>query len=178
MKKVLIAAGLLFATHVLVAQVNKGQWLVGGNVGFETQKFGDNDNYKSTSFNFNPNAGYFFIDNLAGGLRLTLATDKPKGQDASSRFLIAPFARYYFLPAAQKVNVFADASYGFGSMKDGNSESFNQFAFMAGPAVFLTPNTALEFALQYRSEGGDAYGGDDRLNNFGVNIGFQIHLGK
>jgi hypothetical protein len=76
------------------------------------------------------------------------------------------------------VNVFADASYGFGSMKDGDSESFNQFAFMAGPAIFLTPNTALEFALQYRSEGGDAYGGDDRLNNFGINVGFQIHLGK
>ena len=30
---------------------------------------------------------------------------------------------------------------------------------------------------EYTSAGGDAYG-DDRLNNFGVNVGFQVHLGK
>jgi hypothetical protein len=63
-------------------------------------------------------------------------------------------------------------------MKQTNSASFNQFAFMAGPAVFLTPNTALEFALQYRSAGGDAFGGNDRQNNFGINVGFQVHLGN
>ena len=62
-------------------------------------------------------------------------------------------------------------------MSDGDSESFNQYSIMAGPAIFLTPNTALEFALAYQSFGGDAYG-DDRQKNFGLNIGFQIHLGN
>jgi hypothetical protein len=179
MKRVLIAASLLFATHGLFAQVNKGQWLVGGNAGFETSKFGDDDSNKYTSFQLSPNAGYFFIDNFAAGLRLDLNSTKFKDEDdASTSFVLAPFARYYFLPAAEKVNVFADASYGFGSMKNGSSESFNQFAIMAGPAIFLTPNTALEFALKYSSAGGDAYGGDDRRNNFGLNVGFQVHLGK
>lgn len=112
-------------------------------------------------------------------MRLNLESTKFKdAEDATSSVLFAPFVRYYFLPAAQKVNIFADASYGFGSMKVGESESFNQYSIMAGPAIFLTPNTALEFALQFRSAGGDAFGGEDRQNNFGVNVGFQIHLGN
>ena len=179
MKKLIFVFSLLIVSIFSFSQVNKGQFLVGGAAGFESSKFGDNDDSKVTSFTFSPNAGYFFINNLAGGLRFSINSVKEKGEDASSTVLISPFARYYFLPASQKVNIFADASYGFGSVKFGDeSESMNQFAFAAGPAVFLSPNTALEFTLQYRSQGGDAYGGDDRLNNFGVNVGFQIHLGK
>ncbi len=174
MKKVLFAALMTIAVQGVFAQVNKGQWLVGGNADFASSKHGE---LKATEFTFSPNAGYFFIDKFAGGLRVDLTSLKYKGADASTRFLIAPFLRYYFLEAAQKVNVFADASYGFGSVKDdGESASQNGFAISAGPAVFLTPNTALEFALQYRSLGGDAYG-DDNLNTFGFKVGFQIHLG-
>ncbi|MBO9563335.1 MAG: porin family protein [Niastella sp.] len=174
MKKVLFAALMTIAVQGVFAQVNKGQWLVGGNVSFESTKQGD---AKSTSFTFSPKGGYFFADKFAGGLRVDFESTKPKGADAATDLLIAPFVRYYFLPAADKVNIFADGSYGFGSSKRlGNSESLNAFAFSAGPAIFLSPNTALEFALQYRSLGGDAIG-DDRANNFGVNIGFQIHLG-
>lgn len=174
MKKVLFAALMTIAVQGVFAQVNKGQWLVGGNASFASHK---QDDVKATEFTFSPNAGYFFIDKLAGGLRVDLASFKYKDADANSRFLVSPFVRYYFLDAAQKVNLFADASYGFGSVKsEGESESQNGFAISAGPAIFLTPNTALEFALQYRSMGGDYYG-DDNLNSFGVNIGFQIHLG-
>ena len=179
MKRLLIAASLLLSSHFIFAQINQGQWLVGGNASFESGKFGDSDASKYTSFTFSPNAGYFFINNLAGGLRLSLESTKFKeDDDASSSFLFAPFVRYYFLPAANNVNIFGDASYGFGSIKDGESDGFNQFAISAGPAIFLSPNTALEFALQYASAGGDAYGGDDRLSRFGLNVGFQIHLGN
>ena len=178
MKKVLFVFSVLGISLTSFGQINKGQWLVGGTAGFESSKVGDIESTKSTTFTFSPNAGYFFINNLAGGLRVNVSSIKDEGEDAFTTVLFAPFARYYFLPAEQKVNIFADASYGFGSMKQGESESFNQFAFAAGPAVFLSPNTALEFALQYRSQGGDAYGGDDHLNSFGVNVGFQVHLGK
>jgi hypothetical protein len=179
MKKILFASFVLALSFPVSAQINKGQWLVGGSIGFESSKFGDDDDSKVTSFSLSPNAGYFFINNLAGGARLNFQRVKEEESDAASSFLFAPFLRYYFLPVAQKVNIFADASYGFGSIKFGDeSESYNQFAFGAGPAVFLSPNTALEFTLQYRSEGGDAFGGDDRQNHFGLNIGFQIHLGK
>lgn len=174
MKKVLFAALMTIAVQGVFAQVNKGQWLVGGNVGFESIKYGDS---KGTSFTFSPNGGYFFIDKFAGGLRVDLTSTKPKDGKASGETLIAPFLRYYFLPSAQKVNIFADASYGFGSRKVlGESESQNAFTISAGPAIFLSPNTALEFALRYHSKGGDAWG-EDRWNAFGVNVGFQIHLG-
>lgn len=176
MKKVFIAAFLLMSSSAIFAQVNKGQWLVGGNTAFTSSKQGD---MKQTSFNLSPNAGYFFMNNFAGGLRVNLATSKVKGDDASTSMMsVAPFLRYYFLPAAKKVNVFADAEYGFGSAKYGASASINEFRIAAGPAVFLSPNTALEFALFYQSLGGDYYeDGGNRVGTIGLNIGFQIHLG-
>ena len=179
MKKVLFAAFLLVSSNAIFAQINQGQFMVGGNINFDYSKHGDDDDNKITTFGVNPNVGYFFIDKLAAGLRLGYGRQKIKSEDdATSDFNLAPFLRYYFLDAAQKVNVFVDGSYGFGSSGGDDKTSYNFFQAMAGPAFFLTPNTALEFALYYRSSGGDLYGDDDRLNNFGINIGFQIHLGR
>jgi hypothetical protein len=179
MKKLFIVFPVLLLSIASIAQIKKGQWLVGGTAGFTSSQTGSIKDTKVTSFTFSPDAGYFFINNLAGGLRVNINSAKEHDEDAMTSLVFSPFVRYYFLPAAQRVNILADASYGFGSVKaGGNSESFNQFAFAAGPAVFLSPNTALEFTLQYSSAGGDAYGGNDRQNNFGVNVGFQVHLGK
>ena len=176
MKKVLFAALMTIAVQGVFAQVNKGQWLAGGNVGFSSEKWGDADANKVTRFNFSPNAGYFFIDQLAGGLRVTFESEKAKSDDkAESTLIIAPFARYYFLPAVQKVNIFADASYGFGSTGTDDKSSLSGFSIAAGPAIFLTPNTALEFTVGYQSYKVEDI--DDRKNSFGVNIGFQVHLG-
>ena len=178
MKKIVLVLSLITIGVTSFSQINKGQWLVGGSASLDISKQGDDDDSKFTSVNISPDAGYFFIDNFAAGARVSFQSMKVKSaEDASTSILFAPFARYYFLPAMQKVNIFADASYGFGSVKAGDSESFNQFAIAAGPAVFLSPNTALEFTVQYRSAGGDAYG-DDRMNDFGFNVGFQVHLGK
>jgi hypothetical protein len=178
MKKAFFATVLTVSVIAASAQINQGQWLIGGNVNFTSSKQGD---AKMTHINFSPDAGYFFINNFAGGLRVNVASDKPDGGDASTVFTVAPFLRYYFLPAAQKVNVFADAQYGFGSGKDGGSSaSINEYQISAGPAVFLSPHTALEFTVFYASLGGKFYEGPttDRVSEFGVNIGFQIHLGE
>lgn len=176
MKKVLFAALMTIAVQGVFAQVNKGQWLVGGNAGFTSSKQGDGDANKWTHFNLSPNAGYFFIDKLAGGLRVNFTSTKNKAADkASTNLWIGPFARYYFLPAADKVNILADAGYAFGSAGAGDKSSQNGYSISAGPAIFLSPNTALEFTLNYQSF---KYEGEsDRENNFGVNIGFQVHLG-
>lgn len=174
MKKVLFAALLLIGTSGAFAQINKGQWLVGGNAGFNSSKWGE---AKSTSFELNPDAGYFFAKQLAGGLRVSVTSSKDEGdEDSYSSFMVAPFVRYYFMPAAQKVSVFADASYGFGSQGQGEKSSISGFKFMAGPALFLSPHTALEFTVGYQSLKYENI--DDRNNTIGVNVGFQIHLGK
>ena len=178
MKKVFFATVLTVSVIAASAQINQGQWLVGGTANFTSSKQGD---AKWSDLTFSPDAGYFFINNLAGGLRVNITNHKPDGGDATTFLAVAPFVRYYFLPAAQKVNILADAQYGFGSGKEGGtSASINMYQISAGPAVFLTPNTALEFTLFYSSTGGKFYtdGGLDRMNAFGVNIGFQIHLGE
>jgi hypothetical protein len=185
MKKVLFAAVLLVSANAINAQVNKGQWLAGGSAGFNSQKKGD---YKRTDISIAPDLGYFFINQLAAGLRPEFGYSKTKAKvgtttttGSSTAFFVAPFVRYYIMPSGEKINVFADGSYGFGSSKEkgGESISGNYFQFKAGPAIFLTPNTALEFALHYRSYGGDAFenAAGDRDNNFGLSIGFQVHLG-
>jgi hypothetical protein len=182
MKKVLMAACLLVASQSMFAQINKGQWLVGGNISFESGKDGlesaDEDDIKYSQFNFNPNAGYFLIDKLAVGLRANFYSYKEKNEDdAETNLLVGPFVRYYVLDASQKVNVFADAGFSFGSRGTDDKTSQNEFTISAGPAVFLSPNTALEFALYYKKAGGELYE-DYKYSRFGLNIGFQIHLGN
>lgn len=183
MKKVLFAACLLVSSNAIFAQVNKGQIMVGGSAGFNRGSIGD---WKRTDISIAPDLGYFFIDQLAGGLRPEFAYYKSKQKtngttttNSATSYTIAPFVRYYFMPSGEELNIFADASYGFGSSKEkgASSVSENYYQIKAGPALFLTPNTALEFALYYRSIGGDAYT-DDRYSNFGLSVGFQIHLGN
>src|SRR6266700_5564361 len=167
---------LLFVVYSASAQINQGQWMVGGNINFGSEKQG---NFKATHFNFSPGAGYFFINNLAGGLLINISSDKPDGGAANNYTLVAPFMRYYFLPTPLKVNIFTDVNVGFGSGKiNGTSAGINQFSISAGPAIFLNPHTAFEVSLFYKSQGGKYYEGGtgDRWNTFGLNIGFQIHL--
>ena len=181
MKKVLFVA--LFAVSASAAfsqsNINKGDWMVGGDASFNSNKSGE---YKTTTVGFAPNAGYFFINNFAGGLRVNVASTKEtfNSTDAtSSELSLAPFVRYYFLPASQKVNIFADASFGFGQnkYKSGSIDektNFTSYGIKAGPAIFITPATALEINLGYNSS--KVKDATDRSNNFGVNFGFQIHI--
>lgn len=186
MKKVLFAAFLLASSNAIFAQVDQGQWLAGGSVGFNFGKQGD---VKTTNISVAPDAGYFVINQLAVGLRPEFDYTKIKtkiggvsSDGSETRFSVAPFVRYYFMPSGEKVNIFGDASYGFGSDKvkgADKSESINYYQIKAGPAVFLSPSTALEFALYYRSMGGKYFenAAGDRNNWFGLSVGFQIHLG-
>ena len=177
MKKLLTAALLMAGSMMASAQIRQGQFMVGGALAFTSSKY-ENVDGTTTTVLLNPNAGYFFINNLAGGLRATFGSLKESDNgDAYTTIIASPFLRYYVLPTAQKVNLFVDASYGIGSQGAGDKKEVNQYAFTAGPAIFITPNTALEFGVSYSSQGGDAIG-DNRLNTIGVSVGFQIHLGK
>lgn len=173
-KSFLVACMLLLFAQLGNSQISKGNVLLGGSTSFASNKQGD---FKSTEFSFSPNIGYFFINNFAGGLRMQFDSFKEEGDDAYNSVNIGPFLRYYFLPIAkdQKVNIFADASYGFGSAGSGdNKMNNNSYSINAGPAIFLNPHTALEITLGYGSLKFE--GDDDRLNTLNINIGFQIHL--
>ncbi len=177
MKKILFTMiAVTGISAVSFGQTAMGQWLVGGSAGFNYQKEGE---FNQTTISFAPDAGYFVIDDLAIGAMLDVTSTKEKGSSASTYFLGAPFVRFYFVPLGDKAKLFANGSFGFGSVDfggPGGSTNFTQWSIGAGPAVFLNPHTALEFTIAYSSQKikDDA----DHIDNFGVNIGFQIHLGE
>ena len=182
MKKILLTTALSGALTLAFTQgnIHKGSWMLGGNASFTSTKISDFDG-STTTISLSPNVGYFFVDQLAGGLRVSLESLKEEGDDAETMWSLSPFARYYFLTPAKKVNVFLEASYGFGGFSfGGESVNINQFSFMAGPSIFLTPAVALEFGIGYTSIGGELYdlmiSDGSRSNTFGLNIGFQVHL--
>ncbi|HEX2609314.1 MAG TPA: outer membrane beta-barrel protein [Flavisolibacter sp.] len=178
MKRILFAIVLGSVASAASAQIKQGNWLVGGNTEFSFDKQGHT---KTSSFELNPNVGYFVWDKLAGGLRVNLQTEKTTFQVdpdvKQNTLLIAPFVRYYFLPADQKVNLLVDGSYGFGSTKFGSSPaaSVNGYEIRGGVPFFLNPHTALEFTVGYASY--KTEGLADRNNTVNVGVGFQIHLG-
>ncbi len=153
------------------AQTEKGRWLVGGNAGFSSSKAGG-ASASVSSFNINPNAGYFVADNIAvgAGVGFTSATG------GFSAFAAAPFVRYYFLPLGTNAKLFANGSFGFGSVKPGSgaaSLSSTQWEIAAGPSFFLNKNVALETVLAY---GQQKPKGVPASKEFGVKVGFQILL--
>lgn len=174
MKKIILFAFLvLIITAPSFAQTEKGNWLMGGSGEFSSQKTGD---FKTTSFSFEPAAGYFIAKDFALGAGLGFTSSKDEGDaDAVSAFSFAPFVRYYFLPLGTGAKLFGDASFGVGSFKYIDSQSFTQWGIDAGPAIFLNPHTALEITLGYGSmKIKDAI---DATNAFRIRIGFQVHLG-
>lgn len=172
MKKLSLAFCLFLLIGSVRAQIQKNDWLIGGSTKFSSNKTAD---IKTSMFEFSPNAGYFFANNFAGGLRSDINSVKLEDEDAVSNVLFSPFLRYYFLPSDSKVNIMLDGSFGFGSTSAaGDTKSQSGFGFVAGPAIFLNKHTALEFTLGYNSI---KFEDDpDRSNTFTVGVGFQVHL--
>ncbi len=175
MKKTIILLAALFVGGTSFAQINKGQYLVGGNAGFtSTSQSGGGGS--TTNVSLSPNFGYFVMDKLAVGAKLDLSSTSGGGVTAST-FAFGPYARYYFLDAAAKTNIFGQAGINFGSTNPGGgagSTSTTGFQLAAGPAFFLTPNVALEIGAQFTS----LSGGGATQSQFGVMAGFQIHMGN
>lgn len=173
MKKLsMLVAMVLLVSHLPFAQTQKGNWMIGGSGEFSSQKTGD---FNTTIFSIQPTAGYFIANELAIGAGLAFTSAKDEDDDAVTAFAFAPFVRYYFAPLGPSAKLFVNGSFGVGSVKYVDSQSFTQWDISAGPAIFLNPHTALEIALGYGSM--KVKNAPDATNSFGVSIGFQIHLG-
>ena len=177
-----------FSAFSAFSQINKGQFLVGGSGSFSSN---DQNNVKSTSVTLSPNAGYFFLNKLAGGVDLTLHNSVSKAgteKNTMNGYGISPFVRYYVLPASNKINLFAEASYGWAKGKNkylthqAYTTTANSYSFSAGPAFFITPNLALEISAgytqnEYRAKD-NGFTSKSKEKLFQAGVGFQIHLGK
>lgn len=191
MKHLLISTAFLISSFAAHAQLEKGNWLVGGNANFSSSTVGYS--YPSyslkedvTSLAISPNIGYFLLDRFAVGLSpgfsfdISDVTTPGGGYSNTRRYVIGPFVRYYFLDTEKPVNILADASYQHSFIwwrpARGNGDAFS---FNAGPVVYLNSSVGLEFTIGYYSraeEVKEQY--KDKTRSFRAGIGFQIHLKK
>jgi opacity protein-like surface antigen len=183
MKRFFLLSLLVTSISFVFAQgnINKGDWLVGGDIDFSSNKFKSSTS-RTTDISFSPSLAYFFANQLAGGVSVNLGSSKSgsgNNEYKSTNNFFLPFVRYYFLPSTKSVNLFADAGYGFGRYKNttgsttSSEGSYNGFDLMAGVSSFVTPSVALRFGVGY---GSFNYDNDDEYNEVYVTIGFNIHL--
>jgi len=187
MKIFILLALSLILTNTAMPQLNKGQFLVGGNTSFESIK-NDGTNvvsYKTTTFFVSPNIGYFIIPKFAGGLRLNFNVYKQKYPVSykQTNISLSPFLRYYLLSQKQKFNVLVDAGYiNFKSKSIIQNyltpiEKTNGYNILVGPSIFFNEHVALEFLLGYKQTKVKNIG-ENKTTTFNTGLGLQIHLGK
>lgn len=211
MKKII----LLFAVFCLIAssaiaqpaQLQKGSIMVGvtstmslggcwgsdiGGFGFSTHKYKSGSTteteYKTTSWNLLPKAGYFIINNLEAGLELMVSgymnKDVSDGdKDGESQFGIGPFVRYYY--PLKKIYPFAEIEAMFGSYKetwieDEYKEGLVMFGGGIGVALPLGDKITIDALAGYshvswnEKDSGD---GDSYISGgFGLRLGISIFL--
>jgi len=177
MRKMIFLLLVIVVSNQVTAQIKKGQWLAGGNVNWTTSF---NSYGTSTVIKIMPDVGYFFLDKLAGGLKInhTIVIPGYDSSQAYSSFGFSPFLRYYFLPATNTINVFGEASYGWGGFYYNDYDDINhQWSVSVGAAFFLNRYVALEAALNYINIT-EQHVVSGRQKTLGINIGFQVYLGK
>lgn len=205
MKKVILSiallSGIAFTTQ---AQTEKGKFIVGGNVSYNTLKTDADGAKASHDFSIVPNVGYFVSDNIAVGTGIGFQTSKASSESdfgKKNAFVIAPFGRHY-VPVAEKFKFFSQLSVpmAFGTTKaiDGDLEVGDKTGSSTSIGVALSPGFAyypsskigIEFALNgiaynnYRVE--DANGNDIKgagtdsfsigANFFAPKIGVQFYF--
>jgi hypothetical protein len=158
------------------AQIDKGNWMMGGTAGFGSYKTtgGGSSSESSTSLGIAPNIGYFFIDKLAIGTagQFTYHFPKKDGDRTISSNNIAPFIRYYFLQKEKEINIFSEVRYEIMRMSHSDDKA-DTFLIKAGTVFFVNSSVGIEVALNYRTQKTN-----QNFDNRGIylNVGFQIHL--
>jgi len=181
MKKsfILTAAFVIGSCYMLHAQIQSGNWMVGGDLmgmNFGLNKGGGYD------IQITPKLAYFIRDNVAFGGYTDLGVNGKKGAPNTWTYKIGLLGRYY-ANNGQMDNLlkhgrfFLEGNVGFGgeSITDGGSSS-NGINLQAGPgyAYFITPNVGLEGLLKY--DGNFGFGNGGVISNITFGLGFQLYL--
>lgn len=160
-----LCMGMFFCSTSQAQTVNKGAWMIGGHVNFDSEKEKDAD-ASATYLEISPAAAYFIMDNLAVGLGVSYAKYSFDGEEILSTTSLTPGVRYYVYDA-----VFAQLQYSLG-LGDGDN---NAFTASAGYSWFLNNSVAIEPALNFSLISGDD---DYSASNFGLSIGVQAFIGR
>lgn len=195
MKKMLLILALATLSY---ANAQKGTILVGGNIGYSSEKTDQQaENRKSNSFTFSPKVGYQFNDNWTVGGEFALSSSKgtvslPNNaiEDSESKYnalKIGAFVRYS-VPLSETFSVFADLGVGFQNQKNKNyiNESLISKTKADGMYAGITPalfiNMKKGFGLNF-SIGGLGYEtlnfdtSDTDVRKFYFNFGKTVNIG-
>jgi hypothetical protein len=143
MKKILVMAALAICSF---ANAQKGTILVGGNIGFTSEKteyqFGETTN---NEFSFSPKVGYQFNDNWTVGGEFTVASSKDDNgtrEIKDNNFKIGAFVRYS-VPLSQTFSIFADMGAGFQNEKSKVYGPGNAYAKTKADGMYVGITPAL-----------------------------------
>lgn len=195
MKKIINLSVFALITFFAKGQTTKGNWIAGGSLAFTSSHVketgtGISGSTTSTDLQFTPDAGYFFIDNLAAGINLNLTSEHDNSQGVTSTttlYTAGPLVRYYFNTSPRvKIFVHGDASWGAAKYTytyTGSPEqteptvSVSIYDGKAGAAFFLNPSVALEFTAGYMMTGENVQGVKTTTGSVVIGLGFQVYLG-
>jgi outer membrane protein len=166
----------LVAQGGIAQTVNSGAWQLGGSIGFNSIK-ADGDDASETYFNLSPNVGYYIMNNLGIGVRLSLLTQSYDGESEST-FGFGPWARLYVISG-----LYAQAGIDFGPsafeiFSSLQEEGGTNLHFGAGYSWFLNNSIAIEPQLEYNIYSGDEDGFIGDYNRLAFTIGIQAFLGR
>ncbi|HYG02001.1 MAG TPA: hypothetical protein VD927_06110 [Chryseosolibacter sp.] len=165
MKKILFTGLIVFAALFTgQAQISQGTILVGAgsNFGFTNVSPDGGDSF--SEFDLHGKVGYFFIENVVGGLKLDYAKI-----DDTSKIGFGIFGRYYL-----NNTIILGASLGTYKEDYGETDaSATVLGIEGGYAAFITDNIAIEPTLNI-----DLLSGDLDATRFGLNVGFSFYLGS
>jgi outer membrane protein W len=190
-KTLLLLTVFLLMFFPVLAQTDKGSWLMGGSAGLDytVQTSG-----RTLNASLSPQTGYFLADNFALGLRLplglqsnyteTLSADgiQTENRTLTYRAGIGPFVRYYFGKSAIRPFINAGTDYQFSRTRiavNGSEqarirvEDSYSISGGAGMAYFISQFVGLESQLGY------TYFRSDELNKYsrlGLSVGLQIYI--
>ncbi|PXY41491.1 hypothetical protein DMB65_05935 [Flavobacterium cheongpyeongense] len=188
MKKFLVMAALAIGSF---ANAQKGTILVGGNIGYTSEKseyrFTES---KTNEFSFSPKVGYQFHENWTVGGEFTVASSKSGftgDEQKRNAFKAGAFVRYS-VPLSQTFSVFADMGAGFQNAKVKNYDNGSLDSKSKADGLYLGVTPALfinikkGFGLNF-SIGGLGYetlsydnNGPD-VNSFYFNFGQTFNIG-
>ncbi len=169
MKKLLVAVVIL-VTSIVSAQ--KNSILLGGNVGFSSEKIGDS---KLENFEFSPKVGYQFSDKWTAGVEGSIMNVKTTVMDKTEKYKIGGFVRYS-TPLSEIFSFYTD--FGVGYQNTSLNKAKGMYASLT-PALFI--NMKNGFGLNF-SIGGINYDNldgknDPRQERFGFNFGKTVNIG-
>ncbi|WP_442590678.1 outer membrane beta-barrel protein [Pedobacter sp. AW31-3R] len=204
MKKLVLSllavSALAFSTQ---AQTEKGKFMIGGNVEFNSEKAEGADK-ADINLSLVPSVGYFIGNNIAIGTGVGYELSKVHSASAtaigkSQAFVVAPFARYY--AGTEQFKFFGQLSVpmAFGNVKNSidGGESYRKQGSISTVGVALSPGVAFfpskKFGIEFSVNGisyndnriennnGDRIAGSSKNFNVGANffspkIGVQFYL--